>query len=449
MFTNDYDTKSYYMNQRVPLNEAYFGKTKGVQEIEACVRKLKEKYDDRFYDVGLDYDPMKFELERTIENVFGFGAVNIQFVRTDEQNACTLSLGSRIDTWFRKGTLIVSTSEGYKFNKEANYAAYFIMYTGLFYNPKFSAEEVTAILLHEIGHNFTPAQDMTQNIMNKAELMLHIAASLLSLLVNPMNAPAVFRMIVYGTSNVGTRLLNFIDKTIDTTPIIRDVAGITNTVFGMIDNINMQILMIIDTFVTIINPFLSIGKVIIATPVFLVKGILSLSGIGYTDEQYADSFATMYGYGPALSSALEKITIGDQGMLANMMLEQVPFLANYVELMRMPFNILLSMCDEHPELVARMNNCLRQMEEDANNRSYSPKMKKRLKQDIVALRKALSVYEASSKKYNDTSTDPYAVRRNWQKTLNTMFSGGDIRHRVYTRSSPKEINRRFKELLGR
>ena len=45
----------------------------------------------------------------------------------------------------------------FKFKKEAGYAAIVCIYAGLIFNPNYSTEEIMAIIMHEIGHNFQEA----------------------------------------------------------------------------------------------------------------------------------------------------------------------------------------------------------------------------------------------------------------------------------------------------
>ena len=118
------------------------------------------------------------------------------------------------------------------------------------------------------------------------------------------------------------------------------------------------------------------------------------------DERFADSFATMYGYGPELNTVLTKISVNKQYEgIEN--LRHIPIVNIFVGLN----NIRSSVMDrgvrglDHPSIQRRMDNTITQLEYDLNRAELSPKKKK----EIQAM---LDKAKADMNRFYDES--PYA-----------------------------------------
>ena len=148
----------------------------------------------------------------------------------------------------------------------------------------------------------------------------------------------------------------------------------------------------------------------------VVKNILAklfpFSDKVYIEEKLADSYATAYGYGVELSSALNKIDKKFNYTQSGCNRYVGGVLALIME----------TLFDEHPNTLVRINETITQLEYDAK-KEKNPIRKKQLESDIRGVRAALKQYELISKSSNyNTSVSVY------RKTLASIlpFSKGDV-----------------------
>ena len=122
------------------LNEAYFGKSKELELIEKSFDKAiqsKDKVDEASLAV----------VAKQLQKKFGFDNVSLGIDRTPELNAYTY-----IDIADIK-KMRIKTSEGYK-AMPGNTCSILIVYSPSMLSGVLSGKELTAITLHEIGHQF-------------------------------------------------------------------------------------------------------------------------------------------------------------------------------------------------------------------------------------------------------------------------------------------------------
>lgn len=429
-----------------PINEAYFGKSDGVKEIEKYVGQIKDKYKDDWYNTEINRDPLKYKLNKAIENAFGFNPVDVQFVLTIQPNMYTYSLGTRLGN-IPSNNLIVKRTTGYSYDPKAGYACIICCPTGLFLDSKLTAAEVTAVMLHEIGHNFTAAQDPTQGIMSKIASALGLVSCLLSC------NPTAISQGLKACTQTGADLFTFIDRVFEENSVAYKASQYIGLTKNFIFDGIYQIMNFI-SFLAVMNlgPLASVNIIIntilskLLNPMDLIASITNFTGYGYTDERFADNFATMCGYGPELSSAFKKLDKSDKGALSNKIMNSAPFLKNYYDLSIIPAEIIIYAFDEHPHYMARLHNSLDMLEKSAGQKNVSPRMRARIRSDIKKIRSIIDSYEKKKAKANGYFEDPNFVRDDWYKVLSTSFKG-DIAHKIYTRSSGDAINDRFEKLL--
>lgn len=426
------------------LQEAYFGKTPEVLKIEKVVAALKNKYDGNYYNLNINKDPMRLKLDEAIEEAFGFNPAYCLFVATSDMNAQTISTGMRIDVNNPKH-LIVKTNNGYKYNPKAEVSTMFLLLNGLFFNPDMSPGEVTAILLHEIGHNFTSAQDNTQFVMSKIQSVIYLMTSLLQPL-DLVTFPLFFTNKGM-TSNVEIR--RWLEK--------HPVAYYPVEIFGMGYNMLMDVISQINSFFTVLAGIVGPIALTVNTIANLISRLIfsssakielvdAVTGHGYTDERFADNFAAMYGYSEELISGLSKLEYGDRNRLAFKMLNASPFFKNWYDLSLIPSLLFISAIDPHPNLMARITNILDKLEADDAMKQMPPKMKNKLKHDISKTRECIDFYRKKATSKVDINQDKDAIKMQWYGAL-LKFCNGDIAHHIYTRSSGQEINDRFEKLI--
>lgn len=427
------------MDQQI-LNEMYFGKTPAVLKIERSIGKLRQKYMGDYRNKDILDDSELLNLRKNIQDAFGFDLVDVSFEFSTIPNAYTIATSVQVDTFAKMKDLTVTTKDGIKFKKEAKYVTLIVIFTGLILNPILTDEEVTAVLLHEIGHNFTSAVLPPVAIVTKFALFVYLLTNMYSLL------------IVFIASETGIRAnANFKDFLAKKAPRLKGLLDAIGVGFSIYKDFIMEILRSLDILVTLVNPPIALlTKIFNLTRIKFgnVVGLLNTSTaqIRYSDEQFADSFASMYGYGPALARCLEKMQ-DTPTYAADKIIYQIPLLANLYELFNAPLYFLFYGTDEHPEHIARIKHIMDNIETDLKDKKVSPAMQKRLKKDFVEIKAKLKEYETKSNTANSSITDdPTYIKKAYRSMLLDIFGSGDLRSNINKIASPKNINSIFDKI---
>ena len=411
------------------LNEAYFGKTKGVLKIEKAIGKLRHKYMGQYFSKDINLDPGIDDICRAIEDAFGFGLVQFEVVLEAGINAYTLPLGTSVDARGSK-YMEVDTTNGYRYNKQANFAAIFYITSGLFLNEAFTDAEITAIILHEIGHNFTTsAIDYNGNLnaLNNILVGLYTFGA-----YTVVSSNAVKR----ATINIKNYMAKTFRRLAEVYNAFKSIIGTWRYIlteyfkFGeSINSITMPFTIMASTIAT------NVWNRVINYALFPTRFLT-----GYDDERFADSFATMYGYGPEIQTALEKVHDRKTSVYeADKFINSSPLLANYIDLFKLPVLFIIYAFDEHPELPARMKNACTQIEYDLKNHHFRPAMKARIKHDLKVMQANLAKYEKIN---TDVTENPKAIKELYYQWLLENFDG-DLKHNIFFATKPKEINDSF------
>lgn len=160
------------------LQEAYFGKLPQLLQVEELFEKLKIKYqkpeggvDKQLFYKEIIKDDILVRIGEIVKNIFAFNEVVLTVENNNAPNACTFIyisdkngdvVGKTIlardvvaNNKQIKDALIV-TREGFKFNKKIFTPNLLILFSsGLLFSQRITSAEIVAVMLHEIGHNFT------------------------------------------------------------------------------------------------------------------------------------------------------------------------------------------------------------------------------------------------------------------------------------------------------
>lgn len=160
------------------LQEAYFGKLPQLLQVEELFEKMKIKYqkpdggvDKQIFYKEIIKDESLKRIENIIRDMFGFNEVVLTIENNNSPNACTLVyLSDPNGNPYGKTVLLkdiiannkqikdalIVTREGFKFNNKVFSPNLLILFScGLIFNKNISSPEIVAVMLHEIGHNFT------------------------------------------------------------------------------------------------------------------------------------------------------------------------------------------------------------------------------------------------------------------------------------------------------
>ena len=180
----------------------------------------------------------------------------------------------------------------------------------------------------------------------------------------------------------------------------------------------------------------------LVNPISLVFKTIGLK-IGYTSEESADNFATMYGYGSELSSSLVKMG-GKAGASSSVVMgnfDKIPIISTIMHFNEIPAYLLLSIMDEHPNSVSRVKDQMNMLKRELESDNIDPKMAKYIKSDIQACEAALDTLIDCSEGIND----PYIGKKIYNKIVNM---GADTKRSIFgNRFKFEEYDKVFKNNL--
>lgn len=415
------------------LNEAYFGETPGIKKAQEALDKLRDKYASTTYR----YKPEAIQskehqaFNKAIEDCFGFDIFDLTICQTGMRfGACTMPIGTEWDCVNVKDNIII-TSDGYAYKKSAKFCAWVAIDAGMLFNKeKYTNREIMAVILHEIGHNFSDKN----GLINRLRILGSVTTLISGIILTFVNPVIGLTLLAFSSSTFHKNLIlleqymnkkyptfmrykytldNLIGKGLSLLEEIKFIANLTNMI-----NIPGKVLGYF------IGRSMRIGKMLMANPGRLVSLFSA-----YPDEQFADNFASLYGYGADLNSSLEKIYEGSGSprVTENWLAHNAPFILNAYDLMTLPISVVCAPLDEHPMIFERCQNTLRNLKYQAEE-TKNPKLKARINADIAKCEKQMKDYYDAGNAAQDKSTTAFFNRAYGAFCLG--FFGGDFRHHI-------------------
>ena len=397
----------------IPINEVYFGKSKELLEMENVLNNIRNKYMGKFsINPVVNNDPDILKFNRMVEDFFGFGCFALTVINVPQVNAFTAPIDYRIDVLNTKSKLVVD-KRTFKFKKEADYACLVYIYSGLIFNDAYSTEEVMAFIIHEIGHNFFSALNSKYGILIKFFIALDIINKLYQIVLNPTNLPAVVKNIVNAT-NLYQKLVTRFKLTLrDNESILIIIHDYVKMASQLGTTAIGSIIKFIDV-ITLGIPSLGLSLAKAYAGVMNPASYL-LMMLPYSNERGADNFCTMYGYGPALSSGLEKMSNFNTTSPSNFIntFNKIPVVSNLYAINSQLSRIILTAFDEHPTELSRAADQLAMLEREAAKADIDPKMKKVILNDCKAIKNKINVMIG----YNNSIDNKNMVRSAYFRSL--------------------------------
>ena len=357
------------------MTEAYVGKTKRLLEAEKYLKIIVDRCNSTSPRDGASYrsinEMREVEIvENLLKKEFGFKKVILNFYETRSEislpNACTFPLSFKIET---EGSRKKSNMEKFM-NPDidrSSMTACVNVGVELIRLMDLNEGELLAIILHELGHN----DDFSMYYK-----MARISAPLMRLMAGDVSALVTLLPI-------GEPITKFLKELNTTLAKIGWLNKLTNTLFRIGLTLNALSRFVDFLLIPVVNPITMIPAAV-AVNMSLVSG----KAAGYKMEEYADSFATKYGYGPELASALHKFdSVPDVKFIKKF--DKTPkFMQVLMDLSALNFTIVTHMIDEHPQTITRITNQMRVIEEELNTNTHiNPKLKKELQADYDDLKK--------------------------------------------------------------
>ena len=371
------------------VQEVYIGRIPEIDEMFNEFKDLRATY--KVWKSG-NTARRTAKIEKMIEDLWGFGSFCLSIDPSPEPNAFTFPVATSLD--IDPTDYIQTTSKGYRFNKIANVAAISKITKGLFCNQAFTDEEVFATFLHEIGHSFVhrspyvaAQQDVYKSILI-SQIIMQIIMGILT--VNPLQIADATSAALTSTNFYKKFAADF-NKTIKKIPILRDLASLGSASVGLVKNV------IGNTLYTILT-----GTGISALASLYTKWEYNsyikkqnkLTGhqnaYSRSAERLSDDFATMYGFGTYISSALVKMSSPDNQGTFMKITHSIPVLKNIFNKSDALAHEVNGLLGAHPSNADRMLNILSSMESDLNNdKSIPDKAKKELRANIKEQKKLI------------------------------------------------------------
>ena len=385
------------------VNETYFGKSKELETIEKSFDKAiqsKDKIDTS--SLGI--------VAKQLQKKFGFDNVSIGIDKTPGLNAYTY-----IDIADIK-KMKIKTSEGYK-AMPGNTCSILIVYSPSMLSGVLSGKELTAITLHEIGHQFA-----AKRIVNSSSLR-YMASYIRGL----SELDKIIRIASQETNSIADMFM-MIRRVISklTEDAVFAIKYVINTLILLKDILKTPTLK--DTY-NLIGDSTKSNRIMNYIKNFdKIKKPIKVHDL---EEEMADSFATIYGYGPELASALTKIEASDIDE------EFDPYDNSFYNLyIYIPIYTLLSyICTSDSGIAIqtsrRVYAQLLTLRKEMNDINTDAKTKKRILADIDELEKVYGKYideriEAAERNKVKSATDRYNEEF-WNRVLtnkrdNELFS---------------------------
>lgn len=372
------------------VDEGYVGKTKNLLRVEELIREIKVDLLGNSDDVGTSFKDITTQMsihmkdvgnhknwkiiEKILANEFGFIRVflNVNGTLTGggsgEVNAFTVT---PVQSYLSRAILtkmpLQTTEHGGVYKDNQSMVVTIVVSSQLFFiiNP----EELTAIILHEVGHNF--------DIMNSSHCANWFGWAFMGI----REGISIMGDINYMIQMPFYSLLTYVTSAINNSGIGRFLSTINN---------NLRIWAYpVEVFnsLTLAQQFFQRASRLSSTQ--LIASVMSNGIAGYSREFWSDSFATAYGYGPALITGLKKmreritpLTNGNHGILTNI---------RYISLDILGL-IPLMILDPHQQEQTRIKEIIMTIERASKDPSMPAAQRKLIARDLAIAKREYDLY---------------------------------------------------------
>lgn len=414
------------------ITEAYFGRTPEIEAIIKQIGIIREKAGVKIgekaplfnkYNPAINTWPEMIKLNRLIEDCFGFDCAAISVDQNAQMNAYTFPISYSFDATFFKNpkTMIISSKNGFKYKKEAKYCLWVNITSGLLLNSEITNEEITAVLLHEIGHNFSTAMDNSVGGMILIRNIYYIISYIIDAIIklDPVKLGSGIGSIITN-ENWYKRLSTKLDEVTNDFFIFRGFKVFRNVLLTILNACKTIANDVFDAIVSF-NPILVLAGVLGSTAKWPDQIINTCLG-GNKDEQFADSFPGMYGLGNEQATALAKMTTGNQGFALYEIVHNTPVIGHIANTIQFPIVFMASLFDAHPNLEQRFKFEIDLLENELAKTNLDPKMRVSIKRQLNEIKKDHEKY-CSSKSAKELG-DPRIVQRTYEEWLANSMNGG-------------------------
>lgn len=362
--------------------EAYQGKTALLKEAEQIMEQLA-KLIKKNPTMDTTNHELNKKLCKVLNKQFGFKKTIIVWDRKAEY-AVNAFTPFGVDVIIKGATLIENKRDKGYYDKTHTHVCYVQASQTMIKNFDFTGEEMLAILLHEIGHNFDNSPYM---IISTIAALLKTITQVVQKVPDHegkehkiLNIPLLtqyFMLTNPGKRTIGT-LHSMWEKFLDKVPALKVLGQGFN---WLSTQINKGIELITAP----------IG--ILAAPVALIFSPISQTATVMTrmGEQFADSFAAMYGYAMPLNSGLNKLS-DRMGMVKTASLKNP--LTKLMTDMALTNRYIVQMCGgDHGAADARLVSNIQYLEREIKQGDFPNEVKKEMMFQVKEMKKFYETYK--------------------------------------------------------
>jgi len=469
-----------------PVEEAYFGKTKNLQEVEnvfneiwmECFGKLEvpSEYDiiamskglAKFAELTMPTSSYMKRITAGFKKEFGFGFFSLSFnnfiygLDLLEDTLDPMKRGKDIFNYPKRVLALLNTSNynamlpnGYTisggvikrmvtgnsmnrlspiktgsnekyYDKHHLYSCHVHVISALIATRGFTPGMLMAVILHEIGHNFvcTPIVNLSQYFP-----IIHWMVTVFRLSGDPKSQYAVIKRFII--ENLSVHMLSITESIF--AEIVSEIYGMLMK-FGPLSQLAVAIQLMLKTYdktVEYIQRVMTdLGAIknlaLLTNPVFVLNCAFSTLP-AYSNEVFADTFATAYGYGPdtvKVQAMFEGFRHGSSSYNNWLVSDKNPFslIWRVAAISIAVSRQITEIRDPHPATQSRMVEQILKLEADVKSSKLSPELKKSALHDLAEAKEAYNSWLEADK------NDRLIPVLTWWRTFNNdVMQGRDLR----------------------
>ena len=402
-------------NAQDVLNEVYFGK-EYILPLQNQLSIVRNKFKNKQWNYSINSDKDVLKFNRLCEKMFGFSTFALSIVPDQYINAYMCPLEANLSEQERRRLLnaIKASKNGFKFDPSMGQISVMIGLSMGTVNSYLTDQEMMACILHEIGHSFFEAVTDKDGIWTVASFITNAIRKVNKMIINRLSSGE-----------------NVTDNDIE-----NDMNNIKS----------------FDLKRAIIKPFSILSNTFKKGKSKLAKLLhheafednMTRKMQWYTNEKFADTFASMYGYGPELHAALLKMAQleDDPNVRPQTRNPILVVYRAYKMYIKDALNFVLGMQDEHPEGLTRIKVSCEYLKKEIAKESIDPKMKAQMVEQLDQLNRLIDEFINYPK-----DKDKIAIWRKYYILLYKKF-GGDRRERLADNDALFDrIDDRYDELI--
>jgi len=330
----------------IPVKETYYGKSKEFIKIENELKKIIDMVRD-------DEKKSIFKSRTDIDNSSPNQNIQDIFTKYFKIKGIKIHWSDNVPNAY---TIIVSLPIMYLVNQQKlqenkkfindELSIYIFLSTTLISTCDLNEKELLAIILHEIGHNFTITP-------------FYFISTLPLLMVAPFGW-LLSPLIQTGISELMIAIGNFFKKHL---PFIYNFKNMLENFLSSISG------------ALVVSPE-KLFRIVQLLPVYMFEMIP-----GYYEEKFSDTFAASYGYGKDLSSALYKLS-NQKKSLYNKVIVETPIINLVADFYKIIIDCVISFIDPHPNVQTRIVVMIDKLKRDLDDPNIPKDLKIELKNNI-------------------------------------------------------------------